>query len=126
MVFESQSTNFFKLLFVSSILADTAIISNAVLNVKCELIMPVGLLEPTNIYIVFKGLGRQILILCHLLGVHLRSTLESQTETTINQQDARITRRQECNTVDMTQRIPFFSIKKQGNDWKTSCLGKHC
>lgn len=77
MVFESQSTSFFKLLFVSSILADTAIISNAVLNVKCELIMPVGLLEPTNIYIVFKGLGRQILILCHLLGVHLRSTLES-------------------------------------------------
>lgn len=89
--------------------------------------MSVGLLEPANIYFMLKGLfGRQILILRCLLGVRLRSSSESLRDITINPQDARITRRQECNTIDMTQRIPFFSIKKQGDDWKTTCLEKHC
>lgn len=90
--------------------------------------MPAALLEPTNIYFVLKGLGRQIL---SSYAVYLESTLEvpwkvSDRDLTNNQQDARITRRQEFNTIDMTQRMPFFSMKKQGNDWKTTCLEKYC
>jgi len=42
--------------------------------VMSELFMPVGLLEPTNIYFVLKALGRQLLIFS--CSVCLESTVE--------------------------------------------------